>query len=107
MAIAYESNTDLAFDTSVLRNAGTQYKKVASELKTLASDLDSLLASLEKSGWTTPAGSAFHEMTNTNWEKNIEKYAALLETLNTILCKAATEYDDLMTDYVRRTKVKL
>lgn len=46
-------------------------------------------------------------MVNTNWENNIKKYASLLDTLNSILIKAAGEYDTLMTDYVRTTKVNL
>ena len=82
MAIAYEGNTDLAFDTGVLRKAAREYKEIATELRGLSSDLDRLLQTLKDSGWTTPAGTAFYEMTNTNWEKNIEKYANLLDTLN-------------------------
>ncbi len=107
MAIAYEGNTDLAFDTGVLKKAAKEYKEVAADLRTMSSKLDGLLADLKNSGWTTPAGTAFHEMTNTNWEKNIEKYASLLDTLHSILIKSAGEYDALMTDYVRATEVKL
>lgn len=107
MAIAYEGNTDLGFDTGVLRQAAREYKDVAEELRRMSSDLDKLLTELKDSGWTTPAGTAFHKMTSANWEKNIERYAALLDTLNGILTKAAGEYDTLMTDYVRVTKVKL
>lgn len=107
MAIAYEGNTDLAFNTDVLKIAAQNYKGIASQLRNMSSKLDKLLTELKNSGWTTPAGTAFHEMVNTNWEKNIEKYASLLDTLNDILIKAAKEYDTLMTDYVRATKVNL
>ncbi len=107
MAIAYEGNTDLGFDTGVLRQAAREYKDVAADLRRMSSDLDKLLTGLKDSGWTTPAGTAFHKMTSVNWEKNIEKYASLLDTLNEILTKAACEYDTLMTDYVRVTQVKL
>lgn len=106
MAIAYEGNTDLAFDTGILRKAAGEYKQVATDLRTMSSKLDKLLQGLKDSGWTTPAGTAFYEMTNTNWKKNIEKYASLLDTLNSILIKASGEYEGLMTDYVRNTKVK-
>lgn len=107
MALAYEGNTDLAFDTSVLKSAAKEYENVAKELRKMAADLDVLIKNLKDKGWTTPAGTAFYEMTDTNWSKNIEKYAALLDTLNNILKNAAVDYDDLMTDYVRRTKVSL
>ncbi len=107
MAIAYEGNTDLGFDTGVLRQAAREYKDVAAELRRMSSDLDKLLTELKDSGWTTPAGTAFHKMTSANWEKNIERYAALLDTLNGILIKAAGEYDTLMTDYVLATKINL
>ena len=107
MAIAHESNTDLAFDTDVLRKAAKEYTEIANELREMAEKLDSLLQQLEDSGWTTPAGSAFHDMTNTNWKKNIEKYAGLLETLDCILEKAASEYDDLVDNHINATKVSL
>lgn len=107
MAIAYEGNTDLAFDTGILRKAAGEYKQVAFDLKNLASRLDALLFALKEDGWTTPAGTAFYEMANTNWEKNIEKYVSLLETLNNILISAAEEYDALVTDHIRTTNVNL
>lgn len=107
MAIAYERNTDLAFDTGVLRQAAGDYGKIATELRKMSTDLDTLILKLRDSGWTTPAGTAFYEMTETNWSKNIEKYAALLDTLEEILKDAAEAYDSLMTDYVRKTKVSI
>ena len=107
MAIAYESNTSLAFDTGVMRKAAKEYSGVATELRTMATKLDTLLKQLKGDGWTTPAGKAFYEMTETNWKENIEKYASLLDTLQKILNESATEYDNLMVDYVRTTKVKL
>ena len=107
MAIAYEGNTDLAFDTEILKKAGGDYRKVANDLRDMASKLDALLLQLKESGWTTPAGDAFYEMTDVNWKKNIEKYAALLDTLDGILIKAAEEYDGLMRDYIKKTKVNL
>ncbi len=106
MAIAYESNTDLGFDTAVFRKAAGEYKEVAGELRRMSASLDKLLSDLKDDGWTTPAGTAFYKMVNTNWEKNIEKYASLLDTLNQILIKAAGEYEALMSDYVRTTKIK-
>ena len=107
MALAYERNTDLAFDTSVLRTAAREYEDVAKELRGMATGLDNLIKNLKDSGWTTPAGTAFYEMTETNWSKNIEKYASLLDTLNSILKNAADDYDGLMTDYIRTTKVSI
>ncbi|MCM1543144.1 MAG: WXG100 family type VII secretion target [Blautia sp.] len=107
MAIAYEGNTDLGFDTGILRKAAGEYRQVAADLKGMASRLDSLLFSLKEDGWTTPAGTAFYEMTNTNWEQNIEKYVSLLETLNSILISAAEEYDGLVADHIRTTSVNL
>lgn len=107
MAIAYERNTDLAFDTGVLRQAARDYGKIAAELRKMSADLDNLILNLKNSGWTTPAGSAFYEMTETNWSKNIEKYASLLDTLENILNDTAADYDNLMSDYVRKTKVSI
>lgn len=109
MAIAYEKNTDLAFDTLILKKAAGQYKQVATDLRTMASKLDALLLQLKdkETGWSTPAGTAFHTMTETNWGKNIEKYASLLDTLNDILIKAAEEYDELVIDHIHKTKVNI
>lgn len=107
MSVAYESNTSLAFDTSAMKNAAREYKEVAMELRMMASRLDILLVRLKKKGWSTPAGTAFYGMIKTNWEENIEKYASLLETLNNILLKSAKEYEELMVDYVRTTKIKV
>lgn len=107
MALAYENNTDLAFDTEVLRQAARDYSKVADELRKMSQNLDTLILRLKSSGWTTPAGTAFYEMTETNWSQNIEKYAALLDTLENILNDAALDYDNLMSDYVRKTKVSI
>lgn len=105
MSIAHERNTSLGFDTAVLKKAAKEYAGVATDLRSIAKKLDSLLQQLESSGWTTPAGTAFHEMTNTNWAQNIEKYAALLDTLNKILVKAADEYEDLVDNHINATKV--
>ena len=107
MALAYERNTDLAFDTAVLKQAAKDYGEVATELRSMSTTLDNLISNLKDSGWTNPAGTAFHEMTQTNWSNNIEKYASLLDTLGTILTDAARDYDGLMTDYVRKTKVSI
>ena len=105
MALAHEGNTDLAFDTTVLRNYGNQYAEIAKSLRSMASKLDTCLQQLEESGWTTPAGTAFHKMAQTNWEENIEKYADLLDTLKDILDQAAQKYDNLVTDYIEKTKI--
>lgn len=106
MAIAYEGNTSLAFDTGILRKAAKEYKQVAVDLREMASKLNGLIQNLKDSGWTTRAGTAFYEMTNTNWKQNIEKYASLLDTLQNILTEAADEYEGLVADYIRTTKVK-
>lgn len=105
MVLANEGNTDLAFDTTVLKNCGKDYAKVATDLRNMAKDLDNCLQQLEDSGWTTPAGSAFHKMTQTNWDENIKKYADLLETLDRILQEAAQKYDNLVTGHIEKTKL--
>ncbi len=107
MAIAYEKNTDLGVDTDVLREAAKEYAGVAVELRGMATKLDALICQLQNDGWTTSAGKVFYEMTQTNWEQNIEKYAALLDTLDKILVKAASEYDDLIVDHIRETKADI
>lgn len=107
MALAYESNTNLAFDTVVLRQAAKNYGRVADTLRKMSSELNMQIMQLKDSGWTTSAGTAFYEMTQTNWEENIKKYASLLDTLEQILTDAASDYDSLMSDYVRATKVSV
>lgn len=103
--LAYEKNTDLAFDTEAFIAYGKQYAEVATTLREMATDLDDCLRTLTKSGWQTPAGTAFYEMTDTNWKENIDKYADLLDTLNEILQDAAAQYNDLVKDYIETTKV--
>ena len=97
MALAYESGTDLVFDTLVLRDCGRRYGQIAGELRSMASELDDCLQELSKTGWTTAAGAEFHEMTKINWKENIEKYAELLETLAAILAEAAGKYEELIS----------
>ena len=106
MALAYETNTDLAFDTEVLIQAGKDYAKVAEDLNALASDLDETLELLAQEGWSTPAGTAFYKMTQNGWQENIGKYVDLLNTLNEILTDAANQYNELMESYVRVTSLK-
>ena len=103
MALANEKNTDLAFDTSVLRRCGEDYSKIAEELRTMAQNLNKSLADLAASGWTTPAGTAFQKMAETNWESNIQKYADLLDTLRSILDAAAQDYDNLVSNHIETT----
>ncbi len=105
MALAYEGNTDLAFDTGIFREYGNRYGNIAEDLRDMSEKLDTCLAELKESGWTTPAGSAFHKMAETNWKENIDKYADLLDTLNTILLEAAKKYDDLVTNHIEKTKL--
>lgn len=105
MELAYEGNTDLAFDTDVLKIAAADYGYIADELKGMSEELDGLLSDLKAEGWTTPAGTAFYEMTETNWSKNIGKYADLLNMLAGILRDAAASYDNLMAENIRNTKV--
>ena len=105
MSLAYKTNVDLAFNTSVLRNCGVEYADIAMELRKMATDLDNCLKDLKENGWTTPAGTAFHEMTEVNWQENIKKYAALLDTLKEILYNAANQYDDLVVNHIEKTKI--
>jgi len=105
MALAYEGNTDLAFDTTVLRDYGNRYAEIAKNLRSMASKLDGCLQQLEESGWTTPAGTAFHKMAKTNWEENIKKYADLLDTLKDILDQSSKKYDNLVVNHIEKTKI--
>ena len=105
MALAHESNTSLAYDTTVFRQYGAKYGQIATDLRTMAKKLNSCLAGLASSGWTTPAGSAFSKMAECNWEKNIDKYADLLDTLKEILDMAAKEYDGLTSNYIEKTQL--
>lgn len=105
MSIAYEKNVDFAVDTDVLRKCGGEYVEVATELRTLAKELNAALEALKNTGWTTPAGHAFQKMADTNWSENIEKYASLLDTLNDILNEAAGDYESFITNYVEKAKL--
>ncbi len=105
MALAYEGNTDLTFDTGALRRCGKDYLKVAQDLEGMAARLDSLLTQLSDSGWTTPAGKEFQKMAETNWEENIKRYADLLKTLDSILNEASMYYDNLEDSYIETTKL--
>ncbi len=105
MSLANETNTSLAFDTTVMSECGRRYEKVATELRTMAKKLDQCLATLIDSGWTTPAALAFKDLADTNWEENIEKYAALLDTLKRIIDDAVNQYGGLVTDHIEKTKL--
>ena len=107
MSLAYEKNVDLAFDTTVLRNCAAKYNDIATELRTMCTRLDTCIGNLKNEGWTTPAGTVFYEMTKTNWSENIEKYAALLNTLSTILTESSAAYEAMLKDSVRTTKVNI
>lgn len=100
--LAYEGNTDLAFDTAVFMECGRRYGQAAGKLRRLASGLDDCLTELAESGWTTGAGKEFQEMTRVNWKENIEKYAKLLETLEDIMIDAAGRYEELAEEYIEK-----
>lgn len=106
MELQYEGNTDLAFDTTVMRAYGQKYADIAETLREMAESLDSTLETLANEGWTTPAGSAFHKMTQTNWKDNIEKYADLLDTLKNIINTSCKEYESLVSNHIEKTKAK-
>lgn len=106
MELQYEGNTDLAFDTLVMKQYAKKYGEIAEDLRNMAESLDDTLATLTEEGWTTPAGSAFHKMTKTNWKENIEKYASLLDTLKKILETSAKEYDNLVANHIEKTCAK-
>lgn len=106
MALQDEKNTNLAFDTTTLKEYGNRYGTIAEELRTMAKSLDTYLAELTSdSGWKTPAGTVFSEMVQINWEENIRKYADLLDTLKEILATACTKYDGLVTNHIEKTKL--
>ncbi len=105
MALAYEGNTSLAFDTEVLRKCGDRYARIATDLRNMARNLNNCLEQLKNSGWTTSAGTAFHEMVQTNWEENIKKYADLLDQLKNILDQASRDYDNLVFNHIDKTRV--
>ena len=105
MALAYKGNTDLAFDTRELRQCAIQYSNIADDLRNMSDKLDVCIKELKDNGWTTPAGTAFYKMVNMNWRENIEKYAALLDTLKSILDDAACQYDSLVENNVNKTKI--
>ena len=111
MSIAYERDTNLAFDTQILRECAVEYSNAASDLRDMVKKLDDCLVALMSKdgggggGWTTPAGTAFYDMVNTNWSDNIEKYAQLLDTLESILLEASEQYESLVIDNIRETKV--
>lgn len=105
MALSFEANTDLAFDTDELKQCAYMYAQVADAMRTMATDLDQCLANLAESGWTTDAGKAFHEMSQTNWKENINKYADLLDMLKEVLDDASTQYNTLVSDHIEKTKL--
>lgn len=105
MALAYEGNTDLAFDTGTMRTYGEKYAQIAEELRGMARDLDTLLKDLKDTGWKTPAGQEFQKLAATNWEENIDKYADLLDTLKEIIDEACRSYDNLTTNHIEKTKL--
>lgn len=104
MSLATEGRYDLAVDTDALRQAGRDYGDIAQDLRSLAERLDNCLIDLRDSGWTTGAGKAFQTMVSTGWKDNVEKYAALLDTLEKIMDEAAGTYEDLIQE-VERTKL--
>lgn len=106
MNMAYEAGTNLAFDTDLMRKSAQEYSEIAKELRQMSGKLNGLLENLKENGWTTKAGSLFHELVNTNWNDNIELYASMLDTLNDILMESADEYDLLVTESIRQTTFK-
>lgn len=105
MELAYEGNTNLAFNTLVMRNCATRYSQVADNLDGLSTELSTCLTDLKNTGWTTPAGTAFSEMVNEDWCKCLGKYTGMLRTLTNILNESATIYDELVTGDISVVKL--
>lgn len=103
LALADES-VDLAFDTEALRKYGEQYGTKANDLREMAKELDDCLNELKTNGWTTNAGEAFNKMVKVNWKDNIEKYASMLDTLNSIMTAAASDYE-ILVEEIENTKL--
>lgn len=106
MALAYEANTDLAYDTDALRACGKEYVSIATDLREMAKQLNELLRELSESGWTTEAGKNFQKMAENNWEQNIALYASLLETFDQMLRESADKYDALTREHIEKTILK-
>lgn len=112
MSLSSEGNTSLAYDTDALRQYAEDYGKVATDLQTMAEDLDKCLKGLigngagdKTAGWSTPAGVKFNEMVDENWQHNMKMYVDLLNKLKDILLSVATEYEALTTK-IESTKIK-
>lgn len=104
--MGYSDNTDLAFDTELLKKCATEFADIAQELRGLASNLDARISALQATGWTTQAGRAFYKMTETNWRLEIEKYAAMLEAFKEALNRSAREYDHLVENEISKVELK-
>ena len=104
-SLAYEKNVSLAFDTEVMRECASNYAEVAETLETLSTELTECLQDLTATGWTTPAGTAFSEMVDTDWSKSLAKYISLMNTLSEVLTTSAKEYDNLVTYDIDKVKL--
>ena len=105
MALANEKNVSLAVDTDLLIRRGKEYGKIAEKIRKLSSEFDNCICQLKESGWTTDAGEAFQKMADSNWKKNMDLYADLLDTLQDILNQSAREYENLIDSYIAKTKL--
>ena len=106
MSLQDNRKYDLAYDTSVFREASAQYKTHADDLRKMASRLNNLLHVLAEDGWTTDAGAEFQKMAEVNWEEDVKKYADLLDTLSEILIESSRMYEDLSENYIEKTKIR-
>lgn len=105
MSLAYEGNTDLAFNTEELRACGDEYYNVAMNLRSMLAQINECIIVLKETGWTTEAGEVFAKIVNSNWSDNIKKYILLLENLKIILYKAADKYDCLVTEDIDKIQI--
>lgn len=108
MALAYEGNTDLAFDTALFNDCAEKYEGYAEDLNDISNELEITMAKLTdvSNGWNTPAGKKFKSMVVDDWDTNIEQYTDLLKTLADMIRQAAKDYESLYETDIENTKLE-
>lgn len=84
---------DLKYDTDTMLKTATKYRNIAKRMLILKTRLRKHVLALKKDDWKSDAGTAFQEMYDDGWVRNIDKYVSVLIEMADQLERAAWEYN--------------
>lgn len=82
----------LKLDLDQLNDTIRVYNTSITDLKASFSEMEKAVNTLKNSGWKSPAATAFFQLFDTSWKKNMERQLKIMGHLKSCLDGAKTDY---------------